>query len=146
MAGSNKRRPLRSHSNPKVQSVIELAPVRKDEEREYPVPSLWRRKLREIVAALHERNYALDGIADVEQPGNDTSTLIAEVIQDYGCTITVLPDESWETSVCSWQVTYWDVLVDLFTVEEGRSDLVLQVNVVEQADRFLFKVHLVYVP
>jgi hypothetical protein len=72
--------------------------------------------------------------------------LIAEIIQDYGCTITLLPDESWETSVCSWQVTYWDVLVDLFTVEEGRSDLILQVNVAEQADRFLFRVHLVYVP
>jgi hypothetical protein len=126
--------------------VIEIVPVRKDDEHEYPVPSSWRPKLREIVAALHEGNYTLEGIADVELPGDGTAELIAEIIQDYGCTITPLPDESWETSVCSWQVTYWDVLVDLFAVEEGRSDLILQVNVVEQADGFLFKVHLVYVP
>jgi len=126
--------------------VIELVPVQKDEEREYPVPSLWRPKLREIVSALHEHDYTLEGITDVELPGDGTADLIAEIIRDYGCTITPLPDESWETSVCSWQVTYWNVLVDLFTVEEGRSDLVLQVNVVEQGDRFLFKAHLVYVP
>lgn len=143
--GSDKGRPPRSNSNPKVRPVTEFIPVQKDDEREYPVPSAWRPKLREIVAALHEHNYALEGVADVALP-DGTAELIAEIIQDYGCTITDLPDESWETSVCSWQVTNWDVLVDLFTVEEGRSDLVLQVNVGEQADRFVFKVSLVYVP
>jgi hypothetical protein len=41
---------------------------------------------------------------------------------------------------------HWDVLVDLWTKEEGRSDLVLGVKVTELAGEPRFTVQLVYVP
>jgi hypothetical protein len=41
---------------------------------------------------------------------------------------------------------YWDVLVDLFTVEEGASDLVLAVGVYEKGSAYIFEVQSVHVP
>ncbi|MEO6217826.1 MAG: hypothetical protein ABIO86_17490, partial [Sphingomonas sp.] len=121
-------------------------PVLKDEEQEHPVPSEWRSKLRDIAGALENGNYSLRGLADVDPLDEATAAGIARNIDDYGCTLSPLPDDSWDTSVCQWQLDYWEVLVDLFTVEEGRSDLVLDVKVFEEAGGFLFKVHFVYVP
>ena len=120
--------------------------ILKDEEREWPVPSAWRQTLREIVGAIKDRNYSLTGIARVEQLDHASANAIAKSIHAYGETISALPDESWDTSVCQWQLTYWELLVDLFTIEGGRSDLVLHVNVIEEKKDFLFKVHFVYVP
>jgi len=42
--------------------------------------------------------------------------------------------------------TGWQVLVDLWTQEEGRSDLALHLHVAESAGGYRFAVHLVYVP
>lgn len=121
-------------------------PILKDEEQEHPVPSLWRSKLRDIAEALKDGNFNLLGLADVDQLDDTTAARIARNINDYGCTLTSLPDASWETSVCQWQLEYWEVLVDLFTVEEGCSDLVLHVHVFERVGGFDFKVYFVYVP
>ncbi|MDB5709227.1 MAG: hypothetical protein JWL96_1297 [Sphingomonas bacterium] len=129
-----------------VQAVSEPVPILKDEEHEHPVPSEWRPKLRDIAGAFKDGNYGLRGLADVDPLDGHKATQIARYIEDYGCTLISLSDESWDTSVCQWQLDYWEVLVDLFTVEEGRSDLVLHVHVFEDTGRFLFKVHLVYVP
>ena len=123
-----------------------LVPILKDENYEQPVPSEWRRKLQEIVQMLTDGNFNLRGLTDVNPLDDATAAGIARNIHDYGCTLTPLPDSSWETSVCQWQLEYWEVLVDLFTVEKGRSDLVLHVHVFEQLGSFLFKVHFVYVP
>jgi hypothetical protein len=124
----------------------ELVPILKDEEQEHAVPSEWRPKLRDIADALAAGNYSLRGLASVDPLDEATAAGVARNIGDYGCTLTSLSEESWDTSVCQWQLDYWEVLVDLFTVEEGCSDLVLHVHVFEEADGFLFKVHLVYVP
>ncbi len=121
-------------------------PILKDEEQEHPVPSIWRSKLRDIADALRDGKFNLRGLADVDQLDDTTAAGIAQNVNDYGCTLTSLPDASWETSVCQWQLEYWEVLVDLFTVEEGCSDLVLHVHVFERAGGFDFKVHFVYVP
>lgn len=118
----------------------------KDEEQEHPVPSVWRSKLRDIAEALKDGNFNLHGLADIDPLDDATVAGIAQNINDYGCTLTSLPHASWDTSVCQWQLEYWEVLVDLFTVEEGRSDLVLHVHVFEQVGGFFFKVHFVYVP
>ena len=56
------------------------------------------------------------------------------------------PDETWTTSVAQWTGSHWDVLVDLWTVESGRSDMVLHTCVAESAGGYQFKIHLVYVP
>lgn len=45
-----------------------------------------------------------------------------------------------------WYGTHWDVLVDLWTQEEGRSDLVLSAKITEVPAGFSIKVHMVYVP
>ena len=39
----------------------------------------------------------------------------------------------------------WDVLIDLYTEEEGASDLVLEAHVFEQGMGQVFEVHFVYV-
>ena len=41
---------------------------------------------------------------------------------------------------------YWEVLIDLWTVGEGRSDLVLRAEVSEVENGYLFDLQLVYVP
>lgn len=71
---------------------------------------------------------------------------IADNIYDYGAQLISLPDAAWQTSVCQWQDGHWVVLVDLFTEDEGASDLVLHVRVYENGSAFVFEVHLVYVP
>jgi hypothetical protein len=43
-------------------------------------------------------------------------------------------------------VGHWEVIVDLWTKEEGQSDLVLSLMVTEAGAGHRFKVHLVYVP
>jgi hypothetical protein len=126
--------------------VMETVPVQKDEDHECPVPSSWRPRLRDIVGALEGGNFDLTGFPDVDPLDGSTAAGIARNIDDYGCTLAPLPEDSWVTSVCMWQEDFWEVLVDLFTVEEGPSDLVLHVNVFEDAGGFIFKVHHVYVP
>jgi hypothetical protein len=42
--------------------------------------------------------------------------------------------------------THWDVLVDLWTVESGCSDMVLHAHVFEAGKSFRVEVYLVYVP
>jgi hypothetical protein len=67
-------------------------------------------------------------------------------VADYGETLCDLPAETWTTSVAQWTGIHWDVLVDLWTVESERSDMVLHAFVSEVKNGFRIKIHLVYVP
>ncbi|MDG4827327.1 hypothetical protein O7635_36250 [Asanoa sp. WMMD1127] len=68
-------------------------------------------------------------------------------VDDYGdVTLVPLPEESWDTSVSLWHGDRWSCLVDLWTEQEGRSDLVLDVDVFEHGPGHRFVVQLVYVP
>lgn len=119
----------------------------KDEETERPIPSAWRLVIREIVGAFVRHDYHLGaGIPGVAQISAETATQIQNYIQDYGATLIDLPDETWNSSVCIWMGTRWDALIDLWTVSEGRSDLVLSLHVTEADGGFLFRLHMVYVP
>jgi hypothetical protein len=60
--------------------------------------------------------------------------------------LTSLPEATWETSACQWTGEYWDVLVDLFTIEEGASDLALAVRVYEDGSGYSFEIQSVHVP
>lgn len=122
----------------------ELEPL-KDSEAEHPVPSRWRPTLREIARRLASFDYSLEGIPSVEC-ADDAAEQIEELVADYGETLVELPEETWETSVSTWTGFHWDVLVDLWTVESGASDMVLHVKVHEDGDGFRFEVHAVYVP
>jgi hypothetical protein len=110
-----------------------------------PIPIAWRQTFREIVGAFAATDYRLTEIPGVEPVSTETAAQIQRYIADYGATLVPLPEESWESSVCIWAGNYWDTLIDLWTQEEGRSDLVLHAQVTE-APSFSVKVHLVYVP
>ncbi|MBS1902954.1 hypothetical protein [Plasticicumulans sp.] len=119
----------------------------KDEETERPIPSAWRSVIREIVGAFVRHDYLLSaGIPRVAQVSTETATHIQNYIQDYGATLIDLPEETWSSSVCIWMGTEWEALIDLWTVSEGRSDLVLSLHVTDADDGFFYKIYMVYVP
>lgn len=121
--------------------------VVKDGSIERKIPSSWRPVLQNVVSAFVQEGYHLKtGIPGVEEVSAKTATHVRNSIRSYGATLIDLPSETWESSVCMWYETHWDVLVDLWTQEEGRSDLVLSVRVTEGGDGFSFKVYMVYVP
>ena len=66
--------------------------------------------------------------------------------QDYGEELVKLPEESWDTSICIWMGDRWDVLIDLWTATEGRSDLVLSAGVSEKDEGQIVNIEMVYVP
>ncbi|MES2932977.1 MAG: hypothetical protein V4805_05760 [Pseudomonadota bacterium] len=127
--------------------MSETIPILKDEDNQRPVPSAWRNTLSDIVEAFKEGDFTLARkVAGVRPISTEDAEAIAENIQDYGAQLTSLPEETWQTSVCQWMEIYWDVIVDLYTVDEGASDLILQVRVYEQDPAYVFEVHFVYVP
>ena len=118
----------------------------KVEDSELPVPSAWRPKLAGVVEALKNRDFCLnrkiENVARIEQGDAER---IASNIDDYGDKLVSLPEDSWKTSICVWNGTYWDILVDLFTLEQGRSDLVLFIHATESSNNIEFKVEDVHV-
>lgn len=122
-------------------------PVVKDGSKEGPIPSVWRPVFCDIVSALVRGDFKLGaGIAGVLPVSDDTAERMSSYVKDYGETLVELPEETWKSSVCIWTGHRWDALVDLWTLREGRSDLVLQTFVRESDRGFLFDIHMVYVP
>ena len=119
----------------------------KKDQFQHAIPTVWRQVLRSIANAFAARDYGLaTGLSGVEQVSPDTALHIRDSIHSYGATLVSLPDETWNSSVCMWYATHWDVLIDLWTLEEGRSDLVLNARVTETVNGYCFKIHMVYVP
>lgn len=113
-------------------------------EEQQPVPTEWRPVMAKVVAAFAAGDFGLrQGIAGVEPVSSSTASQVQNYLESYGATLVALPEETWETSVCIWSGAYWDVLVDLWTSEEGRSDMVLHAHV---ATSGAITVHAVYVP
>lgn len=112
-------------------STQRTQPAVKDEEAAHPVASDWRPALREIVAAFSRGDFALSGLTSVVPVDPTTQNQINRYLAEYGETLDELPEETWLTSVAQWMGTHWDVLVDLWTKESGKSDLVLSVRVFE---------------
>lgn len=123
-----------------------LFDVEKNENEELPVPLAWRSTIYMIVDALKAGNSQAKEILNVEPVDSENAELIDNSIQYYGDTLISLPDETWETSIYRWMVDRWDVMVDLFTSKEGRSDLVLFLSVFEKEKSYRFQVQSVHVP
>lgn len=122
-------------------------PVVKDREKQGPIPTVWRPALARIVEAFARHDYRLGaGLPGVAPVPDETAEQVERYIRDYGATLIALPEESWTTSVCIWMDGHWDALVDLWTEEEGRSDLVLQVRVSQPGGGYVVNVDMVYVP
>jgi hypothetical protein len=117
------------------------------DEVEHPIPTAWRESLREIVEAFVAGDYGLErGVANVDPVSAETAAHIRSYLLDYGETLIALPEATWNSSVCIWYGDHWNALIDLWTQEEGRSDLVLHVRVAEAKPGFTIEIHLVYVP
>jgi len=123
-----------------------IVPACRDPEHELPVATAWRDTLEKIVDRLASGDYSLRGCPGVEAVRPGVLSQMGSYIADYGETIVALPKESWDSSVAQWTSGYWDVIVDLWTEESGRSDLVLKVRVLEDSDGYTFQVNGVYVP
>ncbi len=120
----------------------------KDEESERSIPAIWRPTIRQIASAFACHDYQLgNGISGVDAVPSDTAERIRRYIANYGEELTELSEDTWKSSVCIWMGNRWDALVDLWTVAEGRSDLVLELNIYEAGDGgYKFSVYMVYVP
>lgn len=128
-------------------SFRDPVPALKDGKHQRPIPTEWRAVLRDVVRAFAVHDYQINcGIPAVSPVSVETAQHIQNYIRDYGATLAELPEETWRTSVCIWSGGHWDVLIDLWTREEGQSDLVLAVQVTEDGSAFAFKIQMIYVP
>ena len=119
----------------------------KDPTAAHPIAAAWRPMLRQVVQRFADGDYSLDrGVAGVEPVSASTAEQIREFLVDYGATLVELPQEAWETSLAQWMGTYWQIIVDLWTAEEGRSDLILEGEVIETRSGPQLRVRAVYVP
>ena len=127
--------------------MSESMSVLKDETHELPVPLIWRDTLRKIVEAFKEDDFTLSsGIANVKPISLKEASRFRGNIEEYGDTLVSLPSDAWKTSIYRWNHGTWDVLVDLYTSDEGASDLVMFVQVKERDDGYGFEVESVNVP
>ncbi len=119
----------------------------KDETRAHPVATAWRPVLSEIVRVFAQGDYGLSKpLPGVDALPKRTAEQIRAYVGSCGATLVELPAESWETSLAQWMGDHWEVLVDLWTKEEGRSDLVLSLKVAEIGGEPRFSVRSVHVP
>jgi hypothetical protein len=119
----------------------------KNEEIEQSVPVEWQPIIIEIVKDIRGRCLAprkfLESEIDVDSRDID---FIYQSLDAYGDPLINVPKDGWETSICRWMGGYWHLMIDLFTVEEGASDLVLFVDVYEHGSSKCFKIQSVHVP
>lgn len=121
--------------------------VTKDEDYQCNVPTEWRPVFEAIVRHIAAGDFRIERIdSKISALSVDDVGLIKNNIEDYGACLIDLPPQSWDTSVCQWMLTYWEVCVDLFTKSEGRSDLALMARVYEDREGFSFKVESLHVP
>lgn len=124
-----------------------IIPAIKDAENERSVPTSWRPIFSDIVKAFVAQDYRISyGIENVAMINSETAKQIQEYIEDYGEQLVPLPEETWETSIYLWQGNYWDVIIDLWTAGEGRSDMILSAKVTEKEGTYNINVYMVYVP
>jgi hypothetical protein len=122
-------------------------PVRKEKDRELPVPNEWRGVIVKIVSSL------ISGVEDfdfykchvVSIPEFERAR-ISDAIAEYGDHLVPLTSKAWETSIYQYDEDFWVVLVDLCTRRESSSDLVLFIKVEEFASGYSFTVEDVHVP
>jgi hypothetical protein len=119
----------------------------RDENAAHPVATIWRPTLKRVVEAFVAGDFQLRrGIERVIPPAPHVAKGIALRVADYGGTLIALPEETWKSSISQWMDPHWDLVVDLWTKESGRSDLVLTSRVEEIDGEYRFEIDSVYVP
>jgi hypothetical protein len=113
----------------------------------YGRSAIWRNALANIINSFASGDFLLRNTEQFVLPISiEDAAGFASNIKEYGATLAALTSDTWETSVCQWMGSYWDVLVDLCTTEEGVSDLVLSVRVFADAPGYRFQIQSVHVP
>ena len=122
------------------------SPPKDDVER--PIPEAWRPLFASVVNSLVERAPSLGGgLPYVDPASADVREQCLGAIDSYGdVDLVPLPEDTWATSVTAWQSDHWLCLIDLWTEQEGRSELVLRAEVRERPPEHRFSVSMVYVP
>ncbi|WP_335951782.1 DUF7668 domain-containing protein [Acinetobacter beijerinckii] len=122
-------------------------PVLYDKDTATPVPSVWRETLIKIIEAFKNNDLAsinqIEGVQNIEL---EHLQEIAENITDYGEKLVSLPDETWDSSQAYWMGFCWNIILDLFTESEGRSDLILSIRIFETDGVFEYSIQDMYVP
>jgi len=118
------------------------------DESEGPVPELWRPTFSAVVDSLVERTPTIGGgLPEVEPVPDAVREQCLSAVDNYGdVDLVPLPQETWKSSVTAWQGDHWLCLIDLWTEQEGRSDLGLEAEVPERTLGFRLTVNMVYVP
>ncbi len=128
-------------------STNDAPPPVRDPDKAHPVAAAWRPALQSVVDAFVRADYALSaGVQNVDPVPTDVAAHIRDYIADYGEKLVPIPPETWQTSRAQWMGSHWDVIVDLWTDSEGRSDLVLSARVTESDGEHRIAIRLVYVP
>jgi hypothetical protein len=128
-------------------NMSEYVPVLKDENNQSLIPTVWRQTFVEIVEGLKVGDFDLvRHVRGVRPISAEDAARISGNIKRYGARLASLPVEAWQTSTCQWMIGYWDALVDLYSVEEGASDLALAVRVYEDGSDYAFEISSVHVP
>ena len=109
-----------------------------------PVPTAWRKALKEIVRAIAARDATFSGCSvPVEAPSLHKSW---RIIDEMGVSLAELPDETWSSSVCIRSFDEWDVIIDLYDVTQGRTDLILPAKIKEGSDGIRVTLDMIHVP
>lgn len=95
--------------------------------------------VKSIVRLLVEKNY--EEVIRSCSTSRLSALDLRNAIRDYGRTLTMPPDRVFETLdvlvVESDETPTWYVPIDLWTAEEGRSDLTLELTMMKAEDRWL---------
>lgn len=120
----------------------------RDLDEQQPVALAWRAEIVSIVSALVRGDYELlSAGSSVRRLSAEEADYIANNLMAYGG-ITLLdpPQETWETSVALWMGDHWEVVVDLWSAEEGRTDLILSLAIRDTDGAYEYFVEGVWVP
>ena len=124
-----------------------IVPAIMDGSQERPIPTAWRSTFRDVINCIAAGNREiLNANTAIIKVTTEDWSRFQDNIQAYGATLAPLSEETWKTSSCIWYGTYWGALIDLWTREEGRSDLVLDARITPIVTGILIEIHLIYVP
>jgi len=106
-----------------------------------PFPEDFKAPIADIVAAIVQGDFkALDADGRSGRVGADG---LRRAVADYGRTLIELPEDAYELADAGEVITQpgtWWVVVPLWTAEEGRSDLSLELSAIPAAEGHRFEV------
>ncbi len=119
----------------------------KDLEKEHSIPDVWKDSICEVVIQLTKNNFELHDVSEyIALQSSDMAKFNRENVLEYGCCLKALSTECWERSCYQWQGNYRDLIIDLCTVEEDVSDLVLKGRVYPIVSGYKYEFGMIHVP